>query len=243
MADLADVLDGAAEVRADELVEVADLERLAALRRDLQRDARLERDGERAMRALVRAHAPEEDEVVAAGLAPERVHREVERVRAVPDPGEVRLRLALVHRDRDELRLRRELEHLLVHPARLAVERPVHGVTERRVDEPAEREPEHPRVVVEDVELVGLQERVHGVLHLPVRVPDPLARRRVEDGLEPRARLRVARREERDVVPGVDEPVREERDDALGSAVRLRRHREPHGADEAYAHLHTLRQS
>ena len=118
VADLAHVLDRAAEVRADELVEVADLERLAALRRDLQRDAGLERDGQRAMRALVRAHAPEEHEVVAARLAPERVHREVERVRAVPDPGEVRLRLALVHRDGDELRVRRELEHLLVHPAR-----------------------------------------------------------------------------------------------------------------------------
>ena len=131
---------------------------------------------------------------------------------------------------------RRELEHLLVHPAWLPVERPVHGVTERRVDEPAEREPEHPRVVVDDVELVGLEERVHGVLHLPVRVPDPLARRGVEDGLEPRARLRVARGEERDLVARVDEPVGQERDHAFGSAVRLRRHRKPNGADKADSH-------
>ena len=116
----------------------------------------------------------------------------------------------------------------------------MHRVTERRVDEPAEREPEHPRVVVQDVELVGFEERVHRVLHLPVRVPDPLARRRVEDRLEPRPRLRVARREERDVVAGVDEPVREERDDTLGPAVRLRRHGEPHRANKSYLHLHTL---
>ena len=237
VADLADVLDRPAEMRADELVEVADLERLAALRGDLQREPGLERDGERAVRSLVRAHASEEDEVVAAGLAAERIHREIERVRAVRDPGKLRLRLALVHRDGDEPRVRREVEHLLVHAARLAVERAVHGVTERDVDQPAEREPEHARVVVEDVELLGLAERVHRVLHLPVRVPDPLARRRVEDGLEPRARLRVARREERHVVARVDEAVREERDDAFGAAVRLRRDGEPHWADESYSHL------
>ena len=186
------------------------------------------------MRSLVRAHAAEEDEVVAAGLAPERVHREVERVRAVRDPGEVRLRLALVHRDGDELRLRRELEHLLVEPAGLPVERPVHRVAEGHVHEPAEGEAEHPRVVVEDVELVGLPERMDRVLHLPVRVPDPLARRRVEDGLEPSAGLRVARCEERHVVPRVDEPVGEQCDHPLGPAVRLRRHREPDGANEPY---------
>ena len=67
----------------------------------------------------------------------------------------------------------------------------MHRVTERRVDEPAEGEPEHPRVVVQDVELVGFEERVHRVFHLPVGVPDPFARRRVEDRLEPRSRLRV----------------------------------------------------
>ena len=77
----------------------------------------------------------------------------------------------------------------------------------------------------------ALTERVDRVLHLPVRVPDPLARRGVEDGLEPRAGLRVARREERDVVTRVDEPVGEQRDDALGAAVRLRRDREPDGTE------------
>ena len=113
----------------------------------------------------------------------------------------------------------------------------MHRVAERRVDQPAEREPEHSRVVVEDVELVRLQERVQRMLHLPVGVPDPLARRRVEHGLEPGPRLRVARGEERDLVVGVDESVGEERDDPLRAAVRLRRHREPHGTDEAYPHL------
>ena len=116
----------------------------------------------------------------------------------------------------------------------------MHRVTERRVDEPAEREPQHPRVVVKDVELVGLEERVDGVLHLPVRVPDPLARGGVEDGLEPSAGLRVARGEERDVVARVDEPVGQKRHHPLGPTVRLRGHREPHGTNEAYPHLHTL---
>ena len=111
----------------------------------------------------------------------------------------------------------------------------------------AEREAEEARVVVQDVELVGLAEGVRRVLQLPVRVPDPLARRRVEDGLEPRPRLRVARGEERDVVAVVDEPVREKRDDALGSSVRLRRNREPRRAHDADPHcadrLIRLRQS
>ena len=58
----------------------------------------------------------------------------------------------------------------------------------------------------------------------------------MEDGLEARTRLRVARREERDVVAGVDETVGEESDHPLGPAVRLRWHREPHGTDKPYAH-------
>ena len=47
-------------------------------------------------------------------------------------------------------------------------------------DEPAEREPEQPGVVVEDVVLVRASDRVDEVLHLPVRVADPLARRGLE---------------------------------------------------------------
>ena len=146
---------------------------------------------------------------------------------------EVLLRLALVHRDRDELRFRRELETCSYSRPGCPSSGPVDRVAERRVDEAAECEPEHPGVVVEDVELVGLEEGVQRVLHLPVRVPDPLARRRVEDGLEPRPRLRVARREERDVVSRIDETVGQERDDALGPAVRLRRHRKPDGTDKS----------
>src|SRR4026208_1764149 len=49
------------------------------------------------------------------------------------------------------------------------------GGAERRVDRAPEREPEHARVVVDDVELVRLAEGVDRVLHLPVRVADPLA--------------------------------------------------------------------
>ena len=77
---------------------------------------------------------------------------------------------------------------------------------------------------------------VHQVLHLPERVPDPLARSRVEDRLQARTRLRVARREHRDLVPGVDEAVGEQRDDALDPAVRLGRNREPDGTDHADSH-------
>ena len=219
MADLADVLDRAAEVRADELVEVADLERLSALGRDLQREAGLQRHRERPVGALVRAHAAEEDEVLAAGLAPEREHREVERVRAVRDPRELRLRLALVHRDGDQLRVRCQLDDLLVHPAGLAVERAVDGVAERRLDEPAKREPEHSRVVVEDVELAcAAGRRAGGMLHLPVRVSDPLARRRVEADS---SRARVCESPDAKSVtscPASDEPVGQERDDPLRAA-------------------------
>ena len=186
------------------------------------------------MRALVRAHAAEEDEVVAArayaGTGTWRGRARSGSSRSTEDARfgfrwfiEIEMSFAFGASPSD----------LLVHAARLSVEGPVHRVAERRVDEPAEREPEHPRVVVQDVELVGLEERVHGVLHLPVRVPDPLARRGVEDRLEASAGLRVARGEERDVVARVDEAVGQQRDDALGPAVRLRRHREPDGADES----------
>ena len=123
------------EVRLDELVEVLLLGGLAALAGELQRQRRLERDRDRAMRALVGAHPAEEEQVVAA-VRLHGIEREVERVREVRDPVQVGLRLALVHRDRDQAGARRDPRDLLVELARLAVERPVdrvhRGVAPRR---------------------------------------------------------------------------------------------------------------
>ena len=56
--DLAEVLDLGGEVRPDELVEVRDLERLAHLPGELQRQARLDRRADGAVGALVRAMRP-----------------------------------------------------------------------------------------------------------------------------------------------------------------------------------------
>ena len=49
-------------------------------------------------------------------------------------------------------------------------------------------------------------------------------------------RARAAAREQRDVVPGVDEAVGEQRDDELDAAVSGRRDREPHGGDDRDTH-------
>ena len=64
---LAEVLDPVrgTEVRLDELVEVLDLLRLAALAGDLQRQPELHRDRDRPVRALVGAHPADEEQVVA----------------------------------------------------------------------------------------------------------------------------------------------------------------------------------
>ena len=75
--DLADVLPLAVEVRPHGRVEVLLLGGLGALARDLQRQARLQRDRDRPVRALVRAHPAEEEQVVAP-LAAVRVDGEVE---------------------------------------------------------------------------------------------------------------------------------------------------------------------
>ena len=212
-------------------VEVRLLGRLGALAGDLERQPRLERDRDGAVRALVRAHPPEEEQVVAL-LGVVRVEGEVERVRDVRDPGQLRPRLALAERERDQLRVRRHAHDLLVEVARVAVDRPVHGVHERRRQQRPDREAEQAGVVVDDVEVVVPREAVERVLELPEGLADPLARRLLEDGRELRARARVAGGEERDVVPGVGEPVREQRDDPLDPAVAGRRHREPDRAED-----------
>ena len=81
------------------------------------------------------------------------------------------------------------------------------------------------------------REAVEGVLELPERLADPLARRLLEHGGELRARPRVAGGEERHVVAGVGEPVGEQRDDPLDPAVAGRRHREPDRAENRDPHV------
>src|SRR5260370_315686 len=119
---------------------------------------------ERAMAALLVAHPAQEEEVV-AGMGLDRVELEVERVRAVSDPREVRLRGALVHRDRDEAGVRRDAADLLVELAGLAVERTMDGVDDGGGDGLAEHGPDRPRVVVDHLE-------VPGALVTPQRVPE-----------------------------------------------------------------------
>ena len=91
-------------------------------------------------------------------------------------------------------------------------------------------------MVVDHVEVAVAREALERVLELPERLPDPLARGAVEDGVELRAGVRVARGEERDVVTGVREPVGEQRDDPLDPAVARRRDGEPHRAEDGDLH-------
>ena len=87
---LAEVLDAPAEIRPHVRLEVLLLERLAHLAGDLERQPGLLRDLDRAVAALVGAQAAEEEEVVAA-VRLHGIRVEVERVRAVRDPGQVGL--------------------------------------------------------------------------------------------------------------------------------------------------------
>ena len=125
---------------------------------------------------------------------------------------------------------------LLVELARRAGQRPVHGVDERRLQLRAEREAHQAGVVVHDVELAVALEAAERVLKLPEGLADPLARRAPEGVRELRARLRVAGREERDLVARVGEAVREQGDDPLDAAVAGRRHREPDGTEDRDLH-------
>ena len=68
---------------------------------ELERQPGLLRDPDRAVRALVRAH-PAEKEQVLADLRLARVELQVERVRTVACPVELRHRVALIERDRDQ---------------------------------------------------------------------------------------------------------------------------------------------
>ena len=90
-------------------------------------------------------------------------------------------------------------------------------------------------MVVDHVELVRARVGGQAVLELGKRLADPRARRGREHRRQRRLRVRVARGEERHLVPGVDEPVGEQPDDPLDPAVAGRRHREPDRADHGDA--------
>ena len=90
-------------------------------------------------------------------------------------------------------------------------------------------------MVVDHVELVGARIGGQAVLELGERLADPLARRGREDRRQRRLRVRVARSEQRHLVPGVDEPVGEQPDDPLDPPVAGRRHRKPDRADHGDA--------
>src|SRR3954452_19744524 len=110
-------------MRLDELVEVAVLLEILLLSRELERQAGLLGDPDRPVRPLVRAHPAKEEQVVArvrlAGI-----ELEVERVGTVAGPVELRHRLALVERDRDQPNTRSELPKTFVDQTGVAVERP-----------------------------------------------------------------------------------------------------------------------
>ena len=127
MPDLADVLDVRPEVRLDEALEVLDLTGLAALGGDLQGPPGAAGHANRAVRALLRAHAPEEEERLATLLA-HRIAADVDRVADVRNPGKTGRRRPLAHRERDEPDVVRHATGSLVHGAGLARERAVHGV-------------------------------------------------------------------------------------------------------------------
>ena len=135
------------------------------------------------MRALFVVHAPEEEEVVAE-MRLARIVLEVERVGDVRDPVQVRLRPALVHRDRDQPDLGRDLLDAPVDEARVAVERPVDRVHDRRLGDAAEHRAQVARVVVDDVELVRAVVAGEDVAQLGEGAADQLARRVLEDRLE-----------------------------------------------------------
>ena len=134
-------------------------------------------------------------------------------------------------------------ESLAIDPyaccASVRVERPVHGVQDWSLEQAAERGCRNPRVVVDHVELVRPRVAGEGVAHLRQRAPDQLARRLLVDVREFRLRQRVAGREQRHVVAGVDEPVREQRDDELDAPVAGRRHGEPDRRQNGDAQLVT----
>src|SRR6059058_1908903 len=91
-------------------------------------------------------------------------------------------------------------------------------------------------MVVDDVEVAGPLVAVEDVAQLPEGAADPLTRGDRVHGRELRDGVRIARSEQRDVVPAVDQPVREQRDDPLDAAVAGGRHGEPTRGDDGNFH-------
>ena len=91
-------------------------------------------------------------------------------------------------------------------------------------------------VVVDQVELVGVGEAGERVVQIGHRQPDAHAGRIVVAGHQPRLGLRVARGEQRHLVPVVDQPVGQDRHHPLDAAVPGGRHGKPGRGDDRDAH-------
>src|SRR6266498_923303 len=164
---------------------------------------------------------------------------EVERVVAVRDPVQVRLRLPLVHGDRDQADTRSDTADQLVDLPRLSVERPVNRVDDGCRDDGAQRAAEHPRVIVDHIELGRAVVAGERVPELPGGLADLAARRLSVDRCKLRPRPGISGREQRYVMTRVDQPVREQRDDPFDAAVARRRNSEPGWGEDRDPHALT----
>lgn len=234
-ADLADVAHRApVDVRLDLLGEEALEARLHGTG-EHQRAAGRARHLDGAMRALLRCHPPDPQQVIAAPDA-RRPRVDVDRVgddRVDLDPVRRVGRLRAAEADEPSLAAVPRVE-----AADLVAERPVRRVDERRADPIRHREGREAAVVVDDVERPSLRgrrvdrrERARDMVHFVDRAADPVRVRLGEQRAHARRRARSGRAEQLDVVPARDERLAQQRDDRLDPAVRRRRDRDPRGRE------------
>jgi hypothetical protein len=214
-----------AEPRLDLLLEVGQLDRLAALAGQHDRQPGRPRRVDGQMRSLVGVHAAEEQDVVLL-VRPERERARPDRVVHRGGPGQRGSVRALRFRDRDHPD---GLAQRAVVRALLAVHRAVHG-DDRGHPSAAPEQRAGQRVIVNhvDVEIVEHLGDQRGVHHLRERVPEPQARRLGPQGDELVGPGEVlARPDQSDLVASGREIVDEIRDDGLHAAVGGRGHLEP----------------
>ncbi len=206
----------------DDLPEVPLLRVEVDLGRDLERDAARAAEGDRVLDALLGRDAAHERQVVARPVL-ERHARERQAVVDRRDPALVREEppLAVADRDQRHVRMRREqLRHAL------RVEAPVQRADHRRVAALGEHEVVLLHVRVDDVEVPGRPPGdLDGVLQVGVE-PTRVTRRpqALVDRLDVLVRdLRIARGDERHVMPAAVQLVAEGGDHAFGARVGGRR--------------------
>ena len=162
------------------------------------------------------------------------VHRD--RVVAGRQPVEVGQRRSLRVGHRDQAHRRADAADQRVDVPGLSGQRAVHGVADGRSDGRAQRCAQRPRVIVDDVEIAGARIAGERMVQVGHRQPDPHAGRLVVAGHQPRLGLRIAGREQRHVVPLLDQAVGQDRHHPLDAAVTRGRHREPGRGDDADLH-------